>query len=81
MFATIVSQDHEVVCNIPVIQGCMVQWYWIVPVPFIMADPEEPTFISEVSNEPLIAVAVWGAVSLLIQVILDPTESWAGLGR
>jgi hypothetical protein len=60
--------SHEVTCNIPFIHGCIVQRYGIVPWLLTIAEPDEPTFMIPVSNEPSVAVAVWGAMSLLFQV-------------
>ena len=44
---------------------------WIEPMVFTDAEPDDPTFIIPVSNEPSVAVAVWGAMSLLFQVTLE----------
>jgi hypothetical protein len=45
-----------------------------------MAEPEEPGCIIPVSKELSVAVAVYGAESLLVQVILAPPKTLAGLG-
>lgn len=47
----------------------------------IKAELEEPGCIMPVSKELSIAVAVYGADSLLTQIILTPLETLAELGR
>ena len=48
--------------------------------PLIIADPEEPGCIIPVSKELSVAVAVCGAESLLVQVILAQPKTLAALG-
>ena len=77
---------HEVSCKIPFIHGCIVQGYGIEPRVFTDAEPDDPTFMIPVSNDPsvaivvAIAVAVWGSMSLLFQVTLELADMVLGFG-
>lgn len=71
---------HQVTCNIPFIQGCIVQWYGTEPWPLTIAEPDDPTFIIPVSNEPSVAVAVCWAMSLLFQVTWELAVTVPGFG-
>jgi hypothetical protein len=42
------------------------------------AEPDDPTFIMLVSNDP--SVAVWGAMFLLFQVTLELSDMVLGIG-
>ena len=46
-----------------------------------IAEPDDPTFIIPVSNEPSVAVAVCGAMSLLFQVTLELAVTVLGFGK
>ena len=81
---------HEVSCKIPFIHGCIVQGYGIEPRVFTDAEPDDPTFMIPVSNDPsvaivvavavAVAVAVWGSMSLLFQVTLELADMVLGFG-
>jgi hypothetical protein len=77
---------HEVSCKIPFIHGCIVQGYGIEPRVFTDAEPDDPTFMIPVSNDPsvaivvAVAVAVWGSMTLLFQVTLELADMVLGFG-
>jgi hypothetical protein len=75
---------HEVSCKIPFIHGCIVQGYGIEPRVFTDAEPDDPTFMIPVSNDPsvaiVVAVAVCGSMSLLFQVTLELADMVLGFG-
>jgi hypothetical protein len=77
---------HEVSCKIPFIHGCIVQGYGIEPRVFTDAEPDDPTFMIPVSNDPsvaivvAVAVAVCGSMSLLFQVTLELADMVLGFG-
>jgi hypothetical protein len=75
---------HEVSCKIPFIHGCIVQGYGIEPRVLTDAEPDDPTFMIPVSNDPsvaiVVAVAVWGSMSLLFQVTLELADMVLGFG-
>jgi hypothetical protein len=77
---------HEVSCKIPFIHGCIVQGYGVEPRVFTDAEPDDPTFMIPVSNDPsvaivvAVAVAVWGSMTLLFQVTLELADMVLGFG-
>ena len=75
--------DKVIICNVPLISGCTLQWYDIILVPvlaLISAPPEDPPLMIPVSKEPSSAVAVCGELSMLFQVTVDPLLTDAGFG-
>ncbi|MDQ6863259.1 MAG: hypothetical protein M3044_05495 [Thermoproteota archaeon] len=66
--------------RLAIIHGCIAQWQGIVAGPLIIADPAVTGCIIPVSKELSVAVAVYGAESLLVQVILAPPKTLTGLG-
>ena len=57
---------HEVSCKIPFIHGCIVQGYGIEPRVFTDAEPDDPTFMIPVSNDPSVAIVVAVAVAVAV---------------
>ena len=59
--------------TLPVIEGWIEQMYGNVPAFVKVWDPLLSLLIVPVSKLPSLAVAVWGAMSLFVQVIVSPT--------
>ena len=53
---------------------------WNSSLSLTIAEPDDPTLIIPVSNEPSVAVAVCGAMSLLFQVTLELAVTVLGFG-